>query len=217
MDRGSVNSPSRHSVSALIRIANFKNGASMRDQTSQIEATRRQRKDRDLPGAASGAFSRNRRSMLKGAAGTLPAILTLQSGAALARSSSVISSTTADNAKDAYGRTMCLDKSTIWKDKSKWDAPDTLYDLGNSAKKATPVVQCINERDYVVYDATTGTYIPVTEGEMCYRGGTFSWDGGIDPTDGLEMQQLNVNYGMLVSGTAITSVSYSDRVQFIDM
>ena len=188
----------------------------MRDQTSQIETTRSQSKSENTP-AAAGGFSRDRRSMLKGAAGTLPAILTLQSGAALARSSNLISATTADNAKDAYERTMCMDANTIWKDRSKRDAPNTLYDLGSGKKAAYAKVQCINERDYYIYDELTGTYTPVTEAEMCQAGGTFTWDGGLDPNDGLEMQQLNVNYGMLVSGTALASASIASKVELIDM
>ncbi len=49
---------------------------------------------------------RGRRAVLKGAVAAMPMILTLQSGAALARSSNMISASSPDSAIDAEGRTL---------------------------------------------------------------------------------------------------------------
>ena len=53
-----------------------------------------------------------RRSILKGAIAAAPVIATLPSGAALARSSNLISATSPTGAFDGYGRTQCLDASS---------------------------------------------------------------------------------------------------------
>ena len=54
----------------------------------------------------------SRRSMLKGTATAMPAILTLQSGAALARSSNLIS-TIDYKSPDRHGRTLCLNLDSV--------------------------------------------------------------------------------------------------------
>ena len=69
------------------------------------------------------AKSLARRSVLKGAIAAAPVIATLPSGAALARSSNLISSTSPAGALDGSGRTLCLDLSS-------GELSGTVMDLG---------------------------------------------------------------------------------------
>jgi len=104
-----------------------------------------------------------RRAIIKGAAGALPTILTLQSGAALARSSNLIRPVTdAATAKDANNRTLCLSQRSV----------DNVYqngqiDLGPSGYGH---VTAITERDY--YREPHRRAASVTEQEMCEEGQT---------------------------------------------
>lgn len=104
-----------------------------------------------------------RRAIIKGAAGTLPTILTLQSGAALARSSNLIRPITdAATAKDANNRTLCLSQRSV----------DNVYlngqiDLGPSGYGE---VTAITERDY--YREPNRGAAEMSEQEMCEEGQT---------------------------------------------
>ena len=125
-----------------------------------------------------------RRAIIKGAAGTLPTILTLQSGAALARSSNLIGSSSSP--KDEAGRTLCLDLRFV-------DSYDGVKaDVGSYGH-----VQKITERDYY---RESNRSTPLTEEDMCVDGLT-GWyqETGWNPAD--------VHQGMLISSNAYNSLA----------
>jgi hypothetical protein len=128
-----------------------------------------------------------RRALLKSAVTTLPMVMTLQSGAALARSSNIISATSDLGAKDALGNTQCLDTMFA----TQIDA--NTVDLGNAIDLN---ITLIPERDYK--RSPQGSAVDATEGEICNEIGSFyHQDSG--------WQEIRVQSGMLVSSTALNS------------
>ena len=128
----------------------------------------------------------SRRRLIKGAIATAPFIATLPTGAALARSSNVITSSSEAGAKDVFGRTLCMD------DRSGVDY-GTAIDLGPWPHGS---VNAITDRKYFTQAAWRST--PVSEGYMCKQGGGYYyWNYG--------WKQVKVPRGMLVSATAIAS------------
>ena len=121
----------------------------------------------------------------------MPAILTLQSGAALARSSNLISAAPAGT-RDALGNTLCLDTTML----PKVGELNEVYDLG---EPAAGTVNVIPER---VYKLESNNGSPeIDEAVMCrYGGGPFWWK----PTDG-KWQQMTLNKGIVVSSAAASS------------
>ena len=88
-----------------------------------------QRTDAIIAGSSSsGPAPVSRRALLKAGACAMPAILTLQSGAALARSSNLISAA-ASGTRDADGNTLCLDTSDLdfLEGSKKYDLGDPAY------------------------------------------------------------------------------------------
>jgi hypothetical protein len=127
----------------------------------------------------------NRRRLLKAAVATAPVIATLSSGAALARSSNVIGSTSGPGL-DAQGRTLCLDRSS-------GTYADGYVDLGAPPHGR---VTAIRDRDYRVDDSWFAGR--VSEKEMCKKGGRFHyWNSG--------WRSANVPRGIVVSATALSS------------
>jgi hypothetical protein len=107
----------------------------------------------------------SRRAVLRGGVTAMPAILTLQSGAALARSSNLISASST-NTTDGLGRTICVDKnSVVYAD----DHSET-YDLDEP-----PYAECniIRGPTEVQFYETKGKDHPIRPGAMCERGGQF--------------------------------------------
>lgn len=157
----------------------------MKDQDKNIDGQ---------PETADKPQSAGRRSLLKGTATALPAILTLQSGAALARSSNLIS-TTQYKMPDRQGRTLCLDLDSVDSIRGSGVA-----DLGPSP---SPHIYAINERDYHL-EANAGS-ATVDETTLCHRGGrAFFQDRG--------WQEINMPHrapGGIVSATAIMSFAGS--------
>jgi hypothetical protein len=133
-----------------------------------------------------------RRSILRGAMVAAPVIATLSSGAALARSSSLISSSSPAAALDASGRTLCLDKRS-------GDLDGTVMDLGTSPSGS---VTAITQRDYRT--EPKGSAYPISEAEMCARGGDFYYQSS-------GWQTARVPRGILVSATALSSFAGSIR------
>ena len=145
----------------------------------------------------SGPKSISRRSLLKGSVKAMPVVLTLHSGAALARSSNLISGTVTPH-MDELKRTACLDTASV----DPAGSPD-LYDLGEPPRAR---VHMINERDYRV-EKNNGSN-PISEGQMCETGGTYYYnDSG--------WKEVNLPKGMLVSGTALTS--FAGAVNYVDL
>ncbi len=181
----------------------------------------------------------SRRAILRGAVTTMPVVLTLQSGAALARSSNLISASRYSS-EDRRGRTLCLDTDSV----NPVSGSDHVFDLGEPARAH---VYAINERDYRVAPHRNARRI--TEEQICrsgrpgfYRGeygweqvsgDDFEYDGeleyeGDDDSDGENFllrwdnvrdaryrrrwEEVRVRRGVLVSATALSSFAGSVRV-----
>jgi hypothetical protein len=126
--------------------------------------------------------------LLKVAVATAPVIATLPSGAALARSSNLISQTTGPG-KDSLGRTQCLDRSKGYS--------NGMVDLGAPPSGR---MTAIRERDYRVDDRWGAATI--SERNMCTQGGRFyHWNSG--------WRSVNVPRGIVVSATALSSFAGS--------
>ncbi|MEM7500467.1 MAG: hypothetical protein AAF417_00430 [Pseudomonadota bacterium] len=106
----------------------------------------------------------SRRSLLKGGISAMPAVLTLQSGAALARSSNLISVTHRGNHKDHWGRTLCLDTKSV----DSVNGSRRVYDLGHPAYGRVAAI-----RDRQHYGLTPNGIREVDESLMCRRGGVY--------------------------------------------
>lgn len=140
----------------------------------------------------------SRRALLKGTAIAMPVVLTLQSesGAALARSSNLISEASPDT-RDLDGNTLCLDTSSVY------PLPDgSKYDMGDPADG---VVNVIADRQFFLEKNHSS---PTTTYDMCYKGGP-AWfhDGGWHEV------RLPAN-GVVVSATALVSVSARGEILF---
>lgn len=138
--------------------------------------------------ATSGAPSARRRALVRGAAAAVPTILTLHSGAALARSSNLISTV---NTLAADAPANCLDTSSPTS--SIQNIEGNLYDLGVNPK--TEQVNIIPVGEY--YKDSNGS-TSVDRKTMCEEGGPyFRKQSGFT--------QVNVPKGGLVSATALQS------------
>lgn len=133
----------------------------------------------------------SRRALLKGTVKAMPVVLTLQSGAAFARSSNMISAT-GSGYKDGYGRSLCLDTSSV----TPADGSATLYDMGEPAFGS---ISAINDRDFQTYPFGFGK--PISEARMCERGGTYYYRSG----SRWQWRRVSVRKGVLVSATALSS------------
>jgi hypothetical protein len=133
-----------------------------------------------------------RRNILRGAMIAAPVIATLHSGAALARSSSLIGKTWPGGALDGSGRTLCLDK------RSGTMISSNTMDLGAPPSGS---VTRITERDYRT-GASWGSS-RISEAEMCARGDTFYYRSSGS------WRNATVPRGMLVSATALSSFAGS--------
>ena len=184
----------------------------------------------------------SRRALLRGAVTTMPVVLTLQSGAALARSSNMISASRYSS-EDRHGRTLCLDTDSV----NPMDGSDHLYDLGEPARAH---VYEINEREYRIAPHRNARRI--TEEQICSSGrpgfyrGEYGWEsvsgddlelsgeagevGELGDDDGggdeywlnwqpvqdaryrRQWKSVRVRRGVLVSATALSSFAGSVRV-----
>ena len=175
-------------------------------------------------GSAKGGMSR--RELLKGSVKAMPVVLTLHSGAALARSSNVITGT---DSVDIDGKYRCLDTRGI----RPLSRRDQIYDLG--ARPRPAVVTVMEHRDYyygMPVDGTddghedrperqwgnrrwrnkwearkAGSRI-VSPREMCERGGEYAYFEGGE----WHSVRLPRRGGMLVSSTALSSFAGNIRV-----
>ena len=151
----------------------------------------------------------SRRALLRGAVTTMPVVLTLQSGAALARSSNLISSSPYSS-QDRSNRTLCLDTESVY----PVDGSDHLYDLGEPPRAR---VFAINERDYRTAPDTNASRI--TEEQICQSGQPGYYEGGGEYVEGdggtvyqRQWEQVQVRRGVLVSATALSSFAGSIQV-----
>jgi len=135
--------------------------------------------------------SRARRALLKRAVVSMPAILTLQSGAALARSSNIIKASQPADAVDPLRRMLCLDYRYVDRvqRQGKW------ADLGDPVGRVH--VQAITDKAY--YDAPDGE--AVGRSVICAEGGSYTFVDSL----GAPQETAPVSQGMLVSATALSS------------
>lgn len=142
----------------------------------------------------------SRRALLRGASGAVPAILTLQSGAALAQSSNLIGTVqSASQAIGPDGKIQCLDMA------SAVDGTPTQLDLGPNPGLH---LQYITQRQYYWPHASNSRIgdenRPVTIEQMCHAGGKFFYkDRGWQPT--LAPNGDPIKAGFMLSATALSS------------
>lgn len=148
----------------------------------------------------------SRRALLRGASAAVPTILTLHSGAALAQTSNLVG--TVQYASQAIGENnavQCLDYA------SAVGGTPAQLDLGDNPSLH---VQYVPQRQYYLptADGTGGDWTkPVSTEYVCQKGGTYWWrENGttgkpikLTSTTGVQ----NVNYGFMVSATALASFS----------
>ena len=152
----------------------------------------------ESPGNARKTVSR--RAMLKGATAVMPAVLTLQSGAALARSSNLISAARYDTT-DRAGRTLCLDLRTVYPVRGTGK-----YDLGEPPYAR---MWAINPEDHRI--APDPASPGVSEAEMCRNSGVYyhqvgTYDDEYD--DEYRWREVKVPYqGIVVSVAAARSLA----------
>lgn len=155
--------------------------------------------DKDEKDIASGSASVSsspksvgRRALLKGGVAAMPAILTLQSGAALAQSSNMMISAAHPKTKDSLGRTLCLDTNSVY----PAEGHNSAYDMGSPPKAH---VNIISKRKYYRSDSRRSGR--VYRGEMC-RGGTY-WH-----EEGGNWKSVDLPYkGIVVSSGSMYSVA----------
>lgn len=144
--------------------------------------------------------SPGRRAMLRGTATAMPVVLTLQSGAALARSSNLISASHPQT-RDRWGRALCLDTNSVY----PVGRSGNLYDLG---EPASADVGAIWGREYRVEPKRRSRRIDASE--MCLRG-----KPGYYKTRRNGRWRKVETKGMIVSATALRS--FAGRVRITDM
>jgi len=176
--------------------------------------------DKKTNGSGAGYDGRpaslGRRTLLRRGLVAMPAILTLQSGAALARSSNLISASSS-RTTDRLGRTLCVDSKSVYRVADRRGT----YDLGDPPRA---VCNIIRERDYFVknsddqddynrewgstdsdwdfHDQYGDDITRISEGEMCRTGGTY-W---FKPRYGYEARSITLpKNGFVVSAAAASS------------
>lgn len=142
-------------------------------------------------------FSMSRRALLTSGAKAMPVVLTLQSGAALARSSNLISAAPTGT-RDAEGNTLCLDTNTVMP-----MASGSQYDMG---QPASGMVNVITNHEYYAEPNRSSTYYG--GGVACERGGAHYYHDS-----GWREVNLPTN-GIVVSATALVSVSSRGDIDF---
>jgi hypothetical protein len=146
----------------------------------------------------------NRRAMLRGASAAVPAILTLHSGAALARSSNLIS--TSKYVGEQGGKYRCLDFDGI----GGTEQPN-VFDLGNPAMGHVTRI----DADSRYYSSDPNRYTwggypqEVSKQKMCADGGTYY------RKDRYRTREVKVKRGVLVSATALSS--FSSGINYTDV
>ena len=135
--------------------------------TAELESTRS-----ELAGETTTQRSQpssiSRRVLIRGMAVTVPTVLTLHSGAALAMSSNLIR-TAVGAQTDPDGNYLCLDTSSTYGETRKRG----VYDLGSPAHGEVTAIP--SEREYFLEPKDDSR--SVTGPEMCDRGGTYYYKG----------------------------------------
>lgn len=154
------------------------------------------------PAASQEKPDASRRALLSGACKVAgPAIVTLYSGAALARSSNLISTSTKNGAE--YSKYRCLDTASV-QDK----VGTNLYDLGRNP--IGRVTRINSTKQYYASDwKGNRTSTQVSGSKMCADGGYYFRKDGYN-----QYTKVRVYKGGLVSATALSSfandITYHD-------
>ena len=141
----------------------------------------------------------SRRALMKRGAATLPVILTLQSGAALARSSNLISASHRGTT-DRRGRTLCVDKRSVY----RAGHSRRVYDLGEP-----PYARGYAIRDLEFHERPD-EHSPVFRAPAVCRGQTAYYRDSTH--DG--WQEVHV-HGFIVSATALRS--FAGHIHFTEI
>ena len=151
----------------------------------------------------------NRRAMLRGASAAVPAILTLNSGAALARSSNLIGA--GNHVGQQGGKYRCLDFDGI-----RGTRKPNVYDLGDPAMGHVTRIDAESSYYATDPDDRRGGYdrhgrgpSEVSKQKMCADGGTYY------RKDRHRTRQVHVKRGVLVSATALSS--FSSGINYTDV
>ena len=163
----------------------------------------------------------SRRALIKGGAVAMPAILTLHSGAALARSSNLISASSPQTT-DRLGRTLCVSKRSV----VPADRYREVYDLGHPPRAEVNISPGPRERVFYAKDhrirMQTDDHLDTTDNDddsdsddakhewrhfkrvspakMCERGGPYWWKSDEGP-----WQMSHVEPGFVASAGALSS------------
>lgn len=161
--------------------------------------------ERKEPAAVPGRIGR--RALLRGVTTAAPAILTLQSGAALARSSNLIGGNPYSGAQD--GKYNCLDFDGI-----EGTGKPNVFDLGDPAMAHVTRIDAGSRYYKTDPDHSGGGWYgggtqEVAKSKMCADGGTYYRRNRWRTT------RVNVKRGMLVSATALSS--FSSGINYTDV
>ena len=139
----------------------------------------------------------SRRALLKGSAYTMPVILTLHSGAALARSSNLIGAA-AQGTRDVQGNALCLDTT-----RALSITGTNQYDLGDPTSGTVNVLR----GDLLYYPEPNRSLAPRSADTACSIGGPHYYH-----ESGWHEFSLPPN-GAIVSAAALVSVSLRGTIQ----
>ena len=150
--------------------------------------------------------------MLKGSAAAMPTVLTLQSGAAYARTSNLLSVSQVPY-RDGRGRLLCLDLNSV----NMVERGGNVADLGLNPSAR---VVAISERDYrVAPDPLAGR---ISEERACLEGRTVYYvESGVSSNELVQdvgegdWLQARVPRGAFVSATALASFAGNITVDVI--
>jgi hypothetical protein len=153
-----------------------------------------------LPSTPATPAPVSRRALLSGMGKAVPAVITLYSGAALARSSNLISSDNTPGAEQNKYR--CLDTRSVYKtNKPK------VYDLGENPMAHVTRVDSRKEYYKAGYNGPSSTKVGADK--MCSDGGDFY------RKDYSAYKKVKVEKGVLVSATALSS--FSNNITYTDV
>jgi hypothetical protein len=164
--------------------------------------------------------SPSRRRLLKGGATALPAILTLHSGAALARTSNLISATDYFEV-DELGRTLCVDATSVCPVDMDCSVEDydyysvvpvdeyneiyQIYDLGDPPHAVINVIRGEAEgRLYYLNKDDKDLGNSVHPGLLCEQGGQY-W---VKPASG-PWELVEVPQGFVAIGSSVATTSFA--------
>jgi hypothetical protein len=154
-------------------------------------------------GKSDGKVAVSRRSLLRGATIIAPTILTLHSGAALARSSNLIGASPNQVAEN--GKFNCLDTRSVELTNKR-----NVYDLGDKPMAHVTTIRSNKKYYKVGSDDHQGDDLDRVDGtKMCEEGGWYL------RKDDAKFEKVRVHRGVLLSATAMNS--FSNDITYTDV